>query len=113
MGVCEKDWWPTRPTLSAGRFGTPTVSGSSLALLFWWQSLTPTLIPRSWEKQAVVSAVCLMIGYAIGTLAGRWAHHLFERRRRSPGNAILRYSWIVLGAVWLGGVLVGATVWKR
>jgi hypothetical protein len=33
-------------------FGTPTLSGSALALLFWWQSLTPTLIPRSWETQA-------------------------------------------------------------
>jgi hypothetical protein len=32
-----------------GVFGTPTLSGSLLALLFWWQSLTPTLIPRSWE----------------------------------------------------------------
>jgi uncharacterized membrane protein len=42
-----------------GAFGTPTLSGSSLALLFWWQSLTPTLIPRSWKTQAVVGAVCL------------------------------------------------------
>jgi uncharacterized membrane protein len=96
-----------------GAFGTPTLSGSSLALLFWWQSLTPTLIPRSWETQALVGAVCLVIGYTIGTLGGRWAHRLFEWRGRSPGNAVRRYSWIVLGVASLVGVLVGATLWKR
>jgi uncharacterized membrane protein len=96
-----------------GALGTPTVSGSSLALLFWWQSLTPTLIPRSREMQTVVGAVCLVIGYAIGTLAGQWAHRLLEWCGRSPGKAIRRYSCVALGAAWLVGVLVGATLWRR
>jgi uncharacterized membrane protein len=96
-----------------GAFGTPTLSGSLLALLFWWQSLTPTLIPRPWEMQAVVGAICLVIGYGIGTLAGRWTHRLLELWGRSPGNAIRRHSWIVLGATWVAGFLVGATLWKR
>src|SRR5262245_21051015 len=87
----------------------PTRSGSSLALLFWWQSLTPTLIPRSWQTQAVVGAICLGIGYGIGTLAGRWAHRLLARPGRSPGNAIRRYSSIVLTAASLVGILAGAT----
>jgi len=84
-----------------------------VALLFWWQSLTPTLIPRSWQTQAVVSAICLAIGYVIGMLAGRWAHRLSEWTGRSTGNAIRRHGWIVLGFLWLVGVFVGATVWKR
>jgi len=87
--------------------------GSSVALLFWWQSLTPTLSPRSWQTQAVVGAICLAIGYGIGMLAGRWAHRLFEWTGRSTGNAIRRHGWIVLGFLWLVGVFVGATVWKR
>jgi uncharacterized membrane protein len=90
-----------------------SLSGSSVALLFWWQSLTPTLIPRSWETQAVVSAVCLAVGYGIGTLAGRWAHRLREWTGRSTGNAIRRRGWIVLGTVWLVSVLLGATLWRR
>ncbi|HEX7796806.1 MAG TPA: alpha/beta-hydrolase family protein, partial [Vicinamibacterales bacterium] len=102
-----------RDTGRRGAFGTPTLSGSSLALLFWWQSLTPTLIPRSWEMQAVVGAICLVIGYAIGTLAGHWAHRRLRWWGRSPGSAIHCYGWIVLGAVWLVGVLMGATLWKR
>jgi len=89
------------------------LSGSSVALLFWWQSLTPTLIPRSWEMQAVVSAICLAVGYGIGALAGRWAHRLLERPGRSIGNAIRRYRWILLGSSWLVGVLLGSMLWKR
>jgi uncharacterized membrane protein len=38
--------------------------------VFWWQSLTPTLIPRSWEMQVAIGAICLAIGYGTGTLAG-------------------------------------------
>jgi uncharacterized membrane protein len=91
--------------------GTPTISGSSLALLFWWQSLTPTLIPRSWEVQATISAVCLGIGYGIGTLAGGCAQRLLERSGRSPGDLIRRRSWIVLGAAWLVAVILGARTW--
>ena len=90
-----------------------SLSGSSVALLFWWQSLTPTLIPRAWETQAVVSAVCLAVGFGIGTLAGRWAHRLREWTGRSTGNAIRRRGWIVLGTVWLVSVLLGATLWRR
>src|SRR5262249_42116270 len=91
----------------------PTLGGSSVALLFWWQSLTPTLIPRSWETQAVVGAICLGIGYGIGTLGGRWVHRLLGRSGRSSGNTINRHRWVVLVAAWLVGVLLGATLWKR
>jgi uncharacterized membrane protein len=91
--------------------GTPTISGSSLALLFWWQSLTPTLIPRSWEMQAAIGAVCLAIGYAIGTLAGGCVQRLLERSDRSPGDAIRRRSGILVRAAWLVAVLLGARTW--
>src|SRR5262245_32049350 len=87
-----------------GALGTPTFSGSSLALLFWWRSLTPTLIPRSWQTQVVIGAVCLAIGYGIGTLAGRWIQRLLVRSGRSAGDVIRRRSWIVLGAAWSAGV---------
>src|SRR5689334_11366014 len=81
-----------------GALATPTLSGSLLALLFWWQSLTPTLIPRSWQMQTAIGAICLAIGYGIGTLAGRGVHRLLEARGRSPGNVIRRRGWIVLSA---------------
>jgi uncharacterized membrane protein len=102
----------TRPVAAErrGALGTPTVGGALLALLFWWQSLTPTLIPRSWEMQTGISAICLAIGYGIGTLAGRGAHRLLERTR-SPGNVIRRSGWVVLSAAWLVAIFLGATRW--
>lgn len=94
-----------------GALGPPTISGSSLALLFWWQSLTPTLIPRSWPTQVGIGAVCLAIGYGIGTVAGRGLHRLLERSNHSPGEVILRRSRIVLRVAWLVGVVLGAALW--
>lgn len=94
----------------ARALGTPTLSGSSLALLFWWQSLTPTLIPRSWEIQAAIGAVSLAVGYGIGTLAG----HCVARVVHSSGSrvdTIRRRGRIVLVAAWLIGALVGAALW--
>lgn len=92
-------------------FGTPSISGSSLALLFWWQSLTPTLIPRSWQVQAAISAVCLGIGYGVGTLAGGCVQRLLEGSGRSFGELIRRRSWILLVAAWLVAVILGARTW--
>src|SRR5262245_32387257 len=94
-----------------GALGTPTLNGSLLALLLWWQSLTPTLIPRSWEMQTGFGAICLAIGYGIGTLAGRGVHRLLEWRGCSPGNVIRRRGWIVLSAAWLVAIVLGATRW--
>ena len=95
----------------ARALGSPTLSGLSLALLFWWQALTPTLIPRSWTVQAVISAVCFAIGYGIGTLVGRWVHWLLDRESRAPGPVTRRLSWIVLGVGWLICVPLGAVLW--
>src|SRR5262249_30621600 len=94
-----------------GALGTPTLSGSLLALLFWWQSLTPTLIPRSWAMQTMIGALSLTIGYAIGTVAGYGMHRLLERWGRLPGNEIRRRGWVVVAAAWLVASLIGARSW--
>src|SRR5262245_59134670 len=100
------------PSRKSRALRTPTFGGSSLALLFWWQSLTPTLIPRSWKVQVVLGAVCLAIGYGIGTLAGRVVLRLLSRwPARSYGDAIRRWGWIALTTAWLIGVLIGARLW--
>jgi uncharacterized membrane protein len=104
----------TDTPVARGRRGAlriPTLSGASLALLFWWQSLTPTLIPRSWTMQAGVGAICLAIGYGIGTSAGRGLQWVLERSGRLPGNAIRRRGWIVLAVAWLVAIVLGTTRW--
>ena len=92
--------------------GKPAFVGLSVALLFWWQSLTPTLIPRSWVVQAVVSGACLAVGYGVGALLGRWLQRLMGVWGRTPSVRWRRW-WTVLAAAWLIGVLFGATLWLR
>ncbi len=88
----------------------PVFGGLAGALLFWWQSLTPSMMPRSPLAQAAVSAVCIGVGCAIGTLvhtAVAWVvrsrgHHVSERVRRT---ALLVLAGVAVVAVVLGWVL--------
>ncbi len=56
--------------------------GLGVGLVFWFASLTPTLVPRGWIVQGVTSGVCLAIGYAIGATVERAA----RRAARRPGG---------------------------
>ncbi|WP_254665982.1 alpha/beta-hydrolase family protein [Streptomyces sp. WMMB 322] len=53
----------------------PDLSGTCLATLFFWLSLTPSLVPRPWLLQGVIGGITAAIGYGIGTLLGRAARH--------------------------------------
>ena len=58
------------------------------AVLLFWASLTPSLLPRSPVYQGVVSAVATLLGYGFGALlgwvvrtaaeAGWWAERVVE-----------------------------------
>jgi uncharacterized membrane protein len=52
-----------------GRF---SLAGLTAALICFCLSLTPSLIPRAWLLQAVVSGLTAVIGYAIGHSPGGW-----------------------------------------
>jgi uncharacterized membrane protein len=98
----------------AGVLRRPTFGGAAVGLLAWWASLTPTLIPRTWLVQALVSGTCLALGYAIGTLVGRGVHWSL-RRSGHPGTtgwptARVR-AWIALIAAWPVILAVGAVQW--
>lgn len=45
-------------------------AGLTGALIFYCLSLTPSLLPRAWILQAMMSGVTMAIGYAAGTLTG-------------------------------------------
>jgi uncharacterized membrane protein len=84
-------------------FGRPTFGGAVVGLLFWWRSLYPTLMPRTWLAQALVTALSVALGYAIGTLAGHVGHRLLQRWDREPPASSKRWAW---WAVALGGLVV-------
>lgn len=104
--------WRITVVSSASRvIGASSLVGSFVALLFWVQSLTPTLIPRSWESQVVVGGTCLAVGYAFGALAGRCMCSILKRRHRWPADSIRRYGQLLLAAAWPAGVLLGSARW--
>ncbi|RLP68284.1 hypothetical protein D9V29_14055 [Mycetocola manganoxydans] len=73
----------------------------------------PTLIPRPWPMQAGLSAVCVIVGYAIGALIG-WGFRASSRRWGwHPRRRWRLWLWAGLGAVWLVAVAGGALAWTQ
>src|SRR5215831_15388759 len=54
-----------------------STSGLLLGTLFFAASLTPTLLPRTFLTQGVLSGFSLVAGYGIGVL-GAWLWHYME-----------------------------------
>ncbi|MFI9208230.1 alpha/beta hydrolase [Streptomyces sp. NPDC053253] len=82
----------------------PDLTALCLATVFFWSSLTPSLVPRPWFLQGIVGGITAAIGYALGsTLA--WLFRALVRRR--PGERVRTRCWQAywllspLLAVWL------------
>ena len=87
-------WWSlprTRRYLT--RFSLAGLTG---ALLFYCLSLTPSLLPRVWYLQAVMSGITVAIGYAAGSFVGWLLRSLIPWR---PGRTLrLAGRWSLAGA---------------
>src|SRR5688500_14474939 len=83
--------------------------GMGAGIVFWFASLTPTLVPRGWIVQGVTSGVCLAIGYAIGATVERAA----RRAPHRPGGGRRPRRPRPLAAVALALVVgvAGAVAW--
>ena len=57
-----------RSQSSLGVLAAPLLRRTRRALVFLCASLTPSLLPRGWVLQGVVSGVTAIIGYGIGSL---------------------------------------------
>lgn len=93
--------------------GRATTGGLALGLVFWWRSLTPTLMPRTWVTQAAISALCALLGYALGTVGARLVHVVLRRLDRVPGPELRHRVRQGLGVVAVGAVVVGLPLWVR
>ena len=99
------------PRVRVSLFRRPNFAGLVVALVFWWESLIPSMLPRSALAQSVISAVCIAVGYGIGTLLGYWIHALLRRYDKEPKLAVKRPAWIVLGVLALVIIIVGLALW--
>ena len=89
----------------------PTTGGAAVALLFWWLSLYPSLLPRAWVIQAAVSAICASVGYAVGTLLGRIVRAALRRSEQRIAGARFRQARLGLACGALLVLVFGSWLW--
>ncbi|QPP06788.1 hypothetical protein G4Z16_10735 [Streptomyces bathyalis] len=70
VAVARRPYWQ-RPDPAWLVRRWPDLCGTCLATVFFWLSLTPSLVPRPWLLQGVIGGITAAIGYAIGALLGR------------------------------------------
>ncbi len=83
-------WRFTRTRRYLARF---SAAGLTWALFFYCLSLTPSLLPRVWYLQAVMSGVTVAIGYGVGAFVGWLLRSLIPWRADPP---VRRGAWWVL-----------------
>lgn len=79
-------------------FARRSTVGVLLAIIAYQQSLTPSLLPRTWLAQGVISGLSILFGYLIGAGLGRLARHIGIVRETLRD----RLSRIRVAASWLG-----------
>lgn len=90
-------WW--RRHLGRYRYVPVTV-----ALVFVWFSMTPSLLPRGAFFQGVVSGASAAVGYCLGVFASWFVRYMMSRDE--PWRPPSRRSWIVLGVVAVVGTVL-------
>lgn len=85
-------------------FRKPSYVGLVGALVGYFCSMTPTLIPRSWGLQALLAGLSAVIGYGIGSLMSSIFRHWYKRQCPKKTR---RFAWITL--LLLGPVVILAS----
>jgi uncharacterized membrane protein len=109
----HRSLWRTGAARLARRLPRYTWSGTVGALLFGCSALTPSLLPRGWLLQGLITGITAAIGYGVGTTIAWFVAELTESRL-SPG--FRRRSWQVLavaGTVFTVVMLVLGERWQR
>lgn len=89
----------------------PTFGGLVMALLFGWRSFPPTLMPRTALVQGAISAICISMGYAIGTVLGRIVRYVLVSTGRSISKESWRAARITLAIVAALTAVFGLVMW--
>ena len=93
-------------------FARPSWIGSLVGLAFLWLSLTPSLLPRPWITQGLVSAISIAFGYGLGSLLG-WVIRYFRHRSGRPEGraATMKRARIVLWGLFAVVVAAAIVLW--
>src|SRR6476646_3649713 len=86
------------------RLGRLSLTGAVLGLTFGAMSVTPSLVPRAWFLQSLVTGLCIATGYGLGAFVG-WAYRALGLPNLPP--AARRIAWQVLAGLAVVVLLVG------
>lgn len=91
--------WPI-PQFVSGHRASFSTTGLIVGVLFFAASLTPSLIPRPYVIQAVISGLSLSAGYAIGVFL-RWLWSFLELPDVRPRTGLILKLVAALGCTAL------------
>ncbi|MFD3941935.1 alpha/beta hydrolase [Streptomyces sp. NPDC058579] len=94
LTLARRPYWD-RPDPSYLIRRWPDLTALCAATLFFWASLTPSLVPRPWYLQGVVGGITAAIGYALGSSAAWLVRALSPRL---PSERVRARCW---QAYWL------------
>ncbi|MBO8202396.1 alpha/beta-hydrolase family protein [Streptomyces smyrnaeus] len=101
----------------------PGLTAMCCATLFFWLSLTPSLVPRPWLLQGVIGGITAAIGYAIGalvewparlclgTLYRRYRSRVLRRLPGRPGPHWRARAWLAYYLLSTG-LTIAALSWS-
>ncbi|HWM40414.1 MAG TPA: alpha/beta hydrolase [Streptomyces sp.] len=102
LSLARRPYWQ-RPDPSWLVRRWPDLSATCVATVFFWLSLTPSLVPRPWYLQGLIGGITAAIGYGIGSLLGWLLRAVIVRARRLP-RLLPRPAWLPQ-APWLPRLL--------
>lgn len=98
------DAGPPAPEPRRRRPGRLSLTGGVLGLAFGAMSVTPSLVPRAWYLQVLVTGLCVATGYGLGAFLG-WAYRALGLPNLPPGAR--RLAWKALAVIAVVLLLVG------
>lgn len=82
-----------------------SLTGAILATLAGWTTTTPSLVPRSWAVQLLLTGVTMALAYAVGAFLG-WVYRSWQLPR-IPSQVRRLIWWILAVVAPIGLVIAG------
>ena len=102
---------PERITLLRRLAAMPSFGSRLVALLMWWESLRPSMLPRSWFLQGAAGALCICFGIGIGGVLQKVVALVLRGRGRSVPARWQRIARSVLLVATVLAVVIGSWRW--
>jgi uncharacterized membrane protein len=88
------------------------LAGSFFAVSFFCAALTPSLLPRSWLFQGIVSGLTAAMGYGLGATLGWVVRQVWRRRYPRAIRYYWRFMWVYAPLIGLLFLALG-TKWQQ